>query len=84
MLEEDLKEFAEWAQCPYVLTSAYQNKGIEEAFVKIVEQIKFESPQPQPSGSDSPTKQKGPSEPKGEKLAASKQTDKKDSKDCKC
>ena len=78
-----MKEFADWAQCPYVLTSAYQNKGIEEAFVKIVQQIKFEQPEPSHGAKEPTSKQKAPEEPKGTKLV-SKSPEKKDTKDCKC
>lgn len=34
--EEELKGFADWVGCGYVMTSAWRNKGIEECFRKIV------------------------------------------------
>lgn len=37
--EDELKGFAEWVGCGYVMTSAWRNKGIEECFKKIVMSI---------------------------------------------
>jgi len=39
LTEEDLKKYAETIPCPYVLTSAVLDTGIDQAFEKIIENI---------------------------------------------
>lgn len=46
--EEELKEFADWVKCDYVMTSAWENRGIEDSFKKLVRAIQKEIKPPTP------------------------------------
>lgn len=37
--EEDMKKYADSINCPYVLTSALMDTGIDQAFEKIIDNI---------------------------------------------
>ena len=80
--EEELKEFADWVGCPYVLTSAWQNRGIEDAFRLLVKQNEKNNPSKDAAGKNgagSPSNGKA----SGEKLESGAK-DPKDKKDKKC
>lgn len=88
MREDELKEFADWAGCSYVLTSAWQNKGIEvlysqkDAFKKIVQGIIKTN---KPSGpAETASVRTHSATTKGDKLFAKSGTEEKKTDEKKC
>lgn len=83
--EDELKEFAEWVKCDYVLTSAWENRGIEEAFKKLVRAIQKDVKPAPAGGGDKSGGGASPTNKGGDKLTAKKDgQEKKDGKKDKC
>jgi hypothetical protein len=78
--EDELKEFAEWVKCDYVLTSAWENRGIEDCFKKLVKTISKDMKPVASAGGKTTTGQ-----PQGDKLTnKDNEKEKKDDKEKKC